>query len=418
VCRLLALGTPAICSLDDVVCAVTTDVGAYENINQRGDKNMSSFNGRQTATSSDTESQCASFQGPRTKAVARQVSRRHSSQQPSETERPAPGGIRERIWVRALATANRFRVIRTLDVAAVAFPERPFKASLTAAQRTVRALVKAGLLRRYKTRRFQTVYALSAAGAQWLHERGQEGASSTRRVSDMTNPEHRLWAQHLVLCAEARGLHAETEGELLSRLSGSPAGQTAAQGLLRYVDGSEVRWLRPDAVAHDAHNTIWIEVFTSYPGQARADSMRALFHRVGSALEDGSSLSHVALFALSRRTELRLLSLLRELVKSSADRVLIEGRRHFREIEPTVFEVQAAVEVAVDSARTRLAESVVGHITVQTLPTWLPKVRIDSRNCHSTAGWFSENYLPYRRPAPCGPWPAPSSPLLLEIGGT
>ncbi len=66
--------------------------------------------------------------------------------------------VRDGIWTRSLLIANRFRVIRTLDIAACCFPERGFKAALTAAQRAVRGLVKAGLLNRYRTDRFMTVY--------------------------------------------------------------------------------------------------------------------------------------------------------------------------------------------------------------------------------------------------------------------
>ena len=74
----------------------------------------------------------------------------------STTKPPPPRGatahmsslaLREAIYLRALLLANKFRVIRTIDIAAFCFPERPFKAALTAAQRAVRGLVKSQLLR-------------------------------------------------------------------------------------------------------------------------------------------------------------------------------------------------------------------------------------------------------------------------------
>ncbi len=71
----------------------------------------------------------------------------------------------------ALKLANRFRVVRTIDVAVGCFAERPFKAALTAAQRAMRGMVKDDLLRRYRTDRFQTVYGLSGKGADWLVRR-------------------------------------------------------------------------------------------------------------------------------------------------------------------------------------------------------------------------------------------------------
>jgi hypothetical protein len=74
--------------------------------------------------------------------------------------------LKQAIWLRALLTANRFRVIRTIDVAVCCFSERSsFKAALTAAQRAMRGLVKADLLKRYRTDRFQTVYGLSQKGS-------------------------------------------------------------------------------------------------------------------------------------------------------------------------------------------------------------------------------------------------------------
>ena len=54
-----------------------------------------------------------------------------------------------------------------------------------------------------------------------------------RRVTDMTNPEHRLWSQFLTLCAEARGLQAMTEQELLLALNRDmKPEQSPVQGLL------------------------------------------------------------------------------------------------------------------------------------------------------------------------------------------
>ena len=51
-----------------------------------------------------------------------------------------------------------------------------------------------------------------------------------------------------------------------------------------------------------------------------------------------------------------------------------------------------------------------GHI-IQLLPIWLPKAGIDASNTHSLAGWFGENYLPYKRPVSLEPWKSPVSPL-------
>lgn len=112
--------------------------------------------------------------------------------------------LQRRAWCIALSVAHRFRVIRTIDVAVACYPERPFKTALGAAQRAVRGMVKAGLLKRYKTARFQTVYGLTQSGVAWLSEHGIEGRASVRRVSDMTNPEHRLPANEVPRPSAAR----------------------------------------------------------------------------------------------------------------------------------------------------------------------------------------------------------------------
>lgn len=54
----------------------------------------------------------------------------------------------------------------------------------------------------------------------------------------------------------------------------------------------------------------------------------------------------------------------------------------------------------------------VGHIIVQLLPTLAPEVKLNASNRQPLAGWFDENYLPYRRPEALPPWPRPTSPLL------
>ncbi len=79
--------------------------------------------------------------------------------------------LQVRSWTIALSLAKPLQVIRTLDVAVACYPERPFKTALGAAQRAVRGMVKADLLRRYKTARSQTTYGLTARGVAWLAER-------------------------------------------------------------------------------------------------------------------------------------------------------------------------------------------------------------------------------------------------------
>lgn len=330
--------------------------------------------------------------------------------------------LRSGIWSRALLIANRFRVIRTLDIAVCCFPERPFKASLTAAQRAVRGLVKAGYLKRYRSDRFQTIYGICKNGADYLEELRFEAASSVRRVSDMTNPEHRLWAQFWVLCCEARGLKAVTEQELLRKLSESTtAGKNKAAGLLTVSTPHRVKDTKlnlvPDAIAYEGENNsaIWLEVDRSKRGAARESSLAALCMSVGRQLNNGAKLRTVIIFCKTERIRKRAVAVVNSLVASENDKVLIDNRRHFVEIEPNTYEVIGARKMELSDGRTMTGDVLMGHIIIQMLPTWLPKVRIDATNTHSTAGWFGENYLPFKKPAAKGLWATPSSPLLAPL---
>jgi len=322
--------------------------------------------------------------------------------------------------------ANRFRVIRTLDIAVCCFPERNFKAALTAAQRAVRGMVKAELLKRYRSDRFQTIYGIGQAGVDWLEEAGHEASSSVRRVSDMTNPEHRLWAQFWTLACEARGLVAMTEQELLQHLNkGNKPEQAPIQGLLNVStsQGNKTRTvqLRPDAVATERSSrggyggTIWLEVDRSKRGSDREASLSALVCSVGRTLKDGSRLCRVVILCKTERIQKRALSIVKTLAAANNGEVLIPGRRQFLEVEPGLYAVWAAVESKLPDGRSELVDSMVGHINVQMLPIWLPKVRIDSTNTHSLAGWFDENYLPYRKAPGEGTWPNLTSPLMARL---
>ena len=334
--------------------------------------------------------------------------------------------LRDAIYEKSLLLADRFRVIRTIDVAALCFPERPFKASLTAAQRAVRGMVKGGLLRRYRTDRFQTVYGLTQPGVDWLGEHGHDAASSVRRVSDMTNPEHRLWAQFLAVCSWARGLRAVTEAELLHDLNANAKAGTrngsskAVQGYLTvsvHRRGASVRkHLRPDAVAYEAEGkgVVWFEVDRSKRGSDRQADLAALVGAIGNKLADGRVLRRVVVMCKTERIERDALRIVEQLAAACNQLVLTEGRRHIRRQSDGVYEVDAAIPVKRQDGRTALIDERVGHVIVQMLPTWLPKVRIDATNRWSCDGWFGDNYLPYRRPPSTGRWEMPESPLVPE----
>lgn len=325
--------------------------------------------------------------------------------------------LQDRIWSRSLLLVDRFRVIRTLDIAIHCFAERPFKAALSAAQRAVRGLVKAHLLARHRTDRFMTVYGLTQQGVEWLEDRGFEASASVRRVTDMTNPEHRLWSQFLTLCAEARGLQAMTEQELLLALNRDlNPDQSPVQGLLHVTTRSAGKrhhlTLRPDALAIEPDGITWFEVDRSARGSDRAASLRALVLSMGAKTTLGQPLRRVVVFSRTHRIHQRVLATLDGLVNDSATVGLMEGRRQLKPGEFGGYEVHQTVEVKLRDGRTFLQDQLAGHVIVQELPIWLPRVRLDGRGDWSMRGWFDDNYLPYRRPAAMAPWPQPKSPLL------
>ncbi|WP_260426682.1 replication-relaxation family protein [Burkholderia sp. Bp9142] len=322
-----------------------------------------------------------------------------------------PSALQQIVWLRALETVDRFRVVRAIDIAVACFPERPFKAALTAAQRAMRGLTKANFVRRYRTDRFQHVYGLTVAGARWLNDRGVQAVSSVRRVVDMSNPEHALWMNFIVLGAEARGLRAMTEREALQDLNlQRDEGEAAIQGFLSVELPNGTRTLRPDAVAFEDDGLTWFEIDRSKRGADREAALSALAGRVGMRLPNQAVLRRVVVLARTERIWLRARAVLRAKAALANDVPLVRGSsRHFREARDGVYEVWAAVTqepggYAIDVC--------VGHIVVQLLPTWLPKVRLNASNRQPLAGWFDENYLPYRRPDALPPWPLPVSPLL------
>ena len=327
--------------------------------------------------------------------------------------------LQDRIRLRTLMLADRMRVIRTVDVAVLCFPERGYKASLTGAQRAMRSMVKVELLRRYRTDRFQTVYGLTQRGAAWLEERGIQASASVRRVSDMRNPEHRLWAQFFTLCCEARGLPAMTEQELLQHVNkGAGANDSVIQGLLsvRIAVGQSTRTLalRPDAVATEPDGLTWFEVDRSARGADRAASLKALALSMGRQTRLDRPLKRVVVLTRSARIHNRVTATLNDLVVQSKGFALAEGRRQIREVAPGLFEVWMTFEQKLPDGRGQLVDVLAGHVIVQALPTWLPRVRLDGRDGHSTEGWFQENFLPYIRPLALGSWPLPLSPLIRQ----
>jgi hypothetical protein len=244
----------------------------------------------------------------------------------------------------------------------------------------------------------------------------------------MTNPEHRLWSQFLVICAWSRDLDAFTEAELMQRLNAvaKPGAKTASATTQGYITvdvhrakGTVRKHLRPDAVAYDdrRNGVAWFEVDRSKRGSDRQADLAALIGAIGSKTADGKVLRRVVVMCKTERIERDAVRIVEQVAAASNGQVLIEGRRHIKRYEDGVYEVLSAVPLKRSDGRTVLRDELVGHVIVQMLPTWLPKVRIDASNVYSMDGWFDDNYLPYKRPPVLGRWSTPISPLSPASNG-
>jgi len=135
---------------------------------------------------------------------------------------------------------------------------------------------------------------------------------------------------------------------------------------------------------------------------------------MGRVLNDGTVLRRVVVLCKTERIRKRALAVVNGLAEANNPQILIAGRRHFREVEPGTYAVWTALESKLKDGRTQLVDTLVGYAIIQLLPIWLPKVRIDASNTHSLAGWFGENYLPYKKPVVLGGWRVVDSPLVTR----
>jgi hypothetical protein len=146
-------------------------------------------------------------------------------------------------------------------------------------------------------------------------------------------------------------------------------------------------------------------------GSDRQADLTALIGAIGSKTADGKTLRRVVVMCKTERIERDAVRIVESVASAWNGQVLIEGRRHIRRYDDGVYEIVAAVPFKRKDGRTVLLDELVGHVIVQMLPTWLPKVRLDASNVYSMDGWFDDNYLPYRRPPTIGRWVEPTSPL-------
>ena len=141
---------------------------------------------------------------PKLRAPSRKLNRKPGGGASSSTDKPM--GIAERIAIETLRCFERFRIVRTLDIATNCFADRPYTAAQKAARRAVKLLLKRGAIRKFLSEHHQTFYALASTGAAYLRSTGLQATSSLGRATTLTNPTHTLWINFVTLSFEARGV--------------------------------------------------------------------------------------------------------------------------------------------------------------------------------------------------------------------
>lgn len=332
---------------------------------------------------------------------------------------PGPRTLQRQNRLRALQLVNRFRQLRSLDLAAGLFPEREYKAALSAVQRITKALVARKMLRRYRSLSGQTYYALGEPGARTLRESGDDSderaSASASRVCEKTNPEHDLWAAFAVLCSEARGMKAINEKELIPHLV-DKQNPHKRRKLLTIRDGrGQCKGLMPDALAYSGNTLVWYEIDRSERGSVRLADLLALICSCGVQLSLGSdehpsvlTLTHIIVMCKTERIYRKHVAYVTGAnPKTGVPRLcVLGGQPALNQVAPGVYEVMRDVEQRHGDGRVSLQSKTVGKVHFQMLPVWLPGFSYRPGSRHD--GWFADGYLPFKN-APRG-WPALSSP--------
>jgi hypothetical protein len=188
----------------------------------------------------------------------------------------------------ALLLMDRLRFIRTIDLAFHLYANRTFTAALAAANNLIKRLTRNGFVSAHTTRvGGMRIYGIAQSGVNFLRDHTGHEAKAHRSLRDVKNPEHRLWANLIVIAAEARGLSAMTESEVLRYerergevVSDGRGGESVIpRKLLTVINRREPdkrKGLTPDAMLLHGSDRIVIEIDNSKRSADRAADLRAL----------------------------------------------------------------------------------------------------------------------------------------------
>ncbi len=313
----------------------------------------------------------------------------------------------------ALKVLARFKQARALDIAAALFPDRGYKAALSATQRTLRRLHTDKHVTRYSSDSRRIFYALTAKGARLLREAAIDGTgdgsaqASASRASEKSNPEHALWSAFAAIACEARGLRAWTETELKPRLLKKVPGEKMRKQTFpcTYKEGKTEKGLMPDTLAVSDNaiefGAVWFEIDRSARGSARLIDLKKLVQCIGTEINVGEG---------ERRTLRKVVVLCKTVGILRRNRSFLTGsssavprlRLEHDSKSPSLIEREGTPGIFDYHLDGVYGPRVVGQLHLQLLPTHLPSY---SYSDGAPQGWFDDGSLPYREPDAA--WPEP-----------
>jgi len=379
------------------------------------------------------------------------------------TQHVLPRDLHNQYAVEVLRCLARFRIVRALDVAVYCFADRPYKSARQSARLALNGLLKKGCILRYKTEGKQTIHAMTERGKRLLESYGFTGTASIRRAANMVNPKHMMWLNFITLACEARGLQAFTESEIMRSINQGVAQvkdmkirgvltvvvESSADGNGMAIGGARTTVsLLPDAIALEDDGVTWFEIDSSRRGPARIARLVALLKKIGKPLHtletayslplEQSTLKRISIHTTDTGYFVRLKNRLMREVRLTERNILTESDNNLRVELLPVTTNRTAVPGADTNPDLRMVEpdelesytftiwrahdtahgqedACVGHVILQRLPTGLPNYKGDDKLKSNPAGWFEQNYLPYRRPDSMPSWPMPQSQFPLNL---
>ena len=294
----------------------------------------------------------------------------------------------------ALLLMDRLRFVRTLDLAFHLYANRTFTEALAAANNLVKRLMRNGLVYAHTTRvGGMHIYGINQVGVNLLRDHeGHEGRAH-RSLRDVKHPEHRLWANLIVITAEARGLSAMTEKEVLSFEHKAGASVCDKDGAERIIPEKLLtvantrklgtkKGLTPDVLLQQGNERIWGEIDTSKRSSQRVSDLLQLVSKVGSILSDQTHLERVVVFTKERRFYTHIIGVLARKAEERIERASSYLKSTTKE---GVFDAWYHPSVADDRPGRPAQDYGCGTVQVQMLPDIRGKAE----------GWYDQNWLPF-----------------------